>query len=98
MRKYNENLLDATRKLSLETLDKSTRTVYKLTHPSDEVSKIGSTVGKGMGIGLIALGTIAAIGGSMWGSTNSCMRTISIIHEKFRHRVPGSIPINRNQN
>lgn len=82
MKKYNKNLLDATKKLSQETLDKSAQTVYKLTHPSSKVSEIGSTAGKSIGIGLVAVGAIATIGGSAWGA-GTCLAGILTIASNF---------------
>lgn len=78
MKKYNENLLGATKKLSQETLDKSAQTVNKLTHPPNKVLRIGSTVGKGIGVGLVTVGAIATIGGSIWG-VGSCLAGILTI-------------------
>ncbi len=78
MKKYNESLLNSTKKLSQETLDKSAQMVNKLTHPSDKVSKIGSTVGKSIGVGLATVGAIATIGGSIWG-VGSCLAGILTI-------------------
>ncbi len=78
MKKYNKNLLDATRKLSQETLGKSAQKVYKLTHPSSKVSKIGSTIGKSIGVGLVAVGTIVTIGENKWG-VGTCLAGILAI-------------------
>jgi hypothetical protein len=67
MKKYNENLLKATQKMSKETLDKSMNTVNKLTHPSKKVATIGSTIGKTVGVGLIIAGSVGVFLGNVWG-------------------------------
>lgn len=84
MKKYNESLLDATKKLSQETLDKSAQTVSKLTHPSDKVSKIGSTVGKSIGVGLVTVGAIAAITGSLWGVVSGLAGILTIASNNIK--------------
>ncbi len=72
MKNYNEKLFDATKNLSHRTLDKSMKKVYKLTHPSIRVSKIGSTIGTGIGVCLLVVGSIASMGGKRWGM-GSCL-------------------------
>lgn len=67
MEKYNEKLLDATRKLSQTTLQRSNRAVYKLTHPSSKVSKIGSTIGTVVGVGFVGVGASVTASGRYWG-------------------------------
>lgn len=71
MQNYNEKLIEATKKLSKETLCKSRDTVEKLTHPSKNVSSIGSTIGGTVGVGLILVGTIRLLlGSSIWGMSS----------------------------
>lgn len=68
MQNYNKKLIEATKKLSKKTLCKSNDTVEKLTHPSKNVSRIGSIVGGTIGIGLILIGTTKLLlGSSIWG-------------------------------
>ncbi len=78
MKNYNEKLIEATRKVSQETLHKSMDTVYKLTHPSKKVSRIGSTIGKRVGIGLILAGTAGALLGHMWG-VGTCIAGVTTV-------------------
>lgn len=88
MKNYNENLLNATKKLSQKTLNKSTQTVYKLTHPSDKVSKIGSAVGKSISIGLVTVGAIAMISGRLWGAGSCLAGTVTIVSNAISRKKP----------
>lgn len=68
MEHYNEKLMEATKKISQESLRKSMNTVEKLTHPSKKTSRIGSVIGGGVGVGLILAGTTGLLlGYSIWG-------------------------------
>lgn len=82
MKRYNERLLNATKKISQETLVKSNQTIYKLTHPPQRVVKIGSAIGTSIGFCLVAVGTIAAIGGGLWG-VGSCLAGVLTIASNF---------------
>ena len=56
MKKYNENILKTTRKLSSNTLHKSRNTVKRLTDPNNQTQMIGSRIGLGAGAFLFVLG------------------------------------------
>lgn len=65
MKKYNEKLLDASKKLSQDTLKKSAKTVNRLTNPSSKVAYVGSIIGIIVGIGLLVGGLIGIILGKV---------------------------------
>lgn len=67
MRKYNQKLIDTSKKISQDSLRKSEDMVYKLTNPSNQVRKVGSAIGKTIGVGLICGGTAGILfGGGIW--------------------------------
>lgn len=65
MDKYNEKLLDASRKLSQDTLKRSAETVNRLTNPSSKVAYAGSVIGTIVGVGLLGGGLIEIILGKV---------------------------------
>lgn len=79
MKKYNEKLIEAGKKVSQETLRKSMDTVEKLTHPSKKVSCIGSAIGRSVGVGLIVAGTTGLILGRSLLGMGSLIAGVSTI-------------------
>ena len=67
MRRYNENILKATKKLSSNTMQKSKNTVKRLTNPDNNIQKLGSRIGLGAGVGLLLLGSVFMLLGKNWG-------------------------------
>jgi len=71
---YNEKILDATKRMSQETLNKTMDRVKKLTHPS----KIGSKIGMAVGTLLIIIGVVGILLGRKWG-IGSCLAGVTSI-------------------
>lgn len=76
MNKHNKILLEANRKIVQSTrrtsgdlMEKSMRTVNRLTHPPKRVNRIGSMIGGSIGVGLILYGATGYITGrGLWAS------------------------------
>ncbi|MDN3955900.1 hypothetical protein [Sporolactobacillus laevolacticus] len=80
MKKYNEKLIEATNKVSEESLRKSKSIVKKLTHPSKKVSRIGFALGGRVGVGLILVGAAGLLlGRSAWAMGSIAAGTATII-------------------
>ncbi len=75
---YNEKIMDATKRMSQETLKKSMNRVTKFTHPSKKVSRIGSKIGMAIGILLIIISILGILLGRKWG-IGSCLAGITSI-------------------
>jgi hypothetical protein len=86
MKIYNDNLINATEKVSRKTLEKSTNMVDKLTHPSKKVSRIGSTIGTIIGICLILTGVIGALLGRKWGIGSFIAGSTSVVSNAINLR------------
>lgn len=84
MKKHNERLLSRTQKLSSDTLKKSIYTVDKLTHPSPQVRKIGSAIGKTVGVGLFIAGTVGTIYGSLWGIAGCVVGVCTVVSNTIK--------------
>jgi len=74
----NEKILDATKRMSQETLNKSMDRVKKLTHPSKKVSRIGSKIGMAVGTLLIITGTVGILLSRKWG-IGSCFAGVTSV-------------------
>jgi hypothetical protein len=83
----NKELIDATKKFSEDCLKKSTKTVNTLTHPTPKVNKIGSTIGSGVGVGLILGGTtVLLLGKGMLGLGSMAAGAVTIISNTINHK------------
>ena len=61
MKKYNEKIIEASQKLSQDTLRKSADTVKKLTNPSSKATHVGSVIGTIVGVGLLCGGLVGTV-------------------------------------
>jgi hypothetical protein len=75
---YNEKIIDATKRMSQETLNKSMDRVKKLSHPSKKVLRIGSKIGLVIGIVLIITGAVNVLLGHKWG-LGSCLAGVTSV-------------------
>jgi len=75
---YNEKIMDVTKRMSQETLNKSMDRVKKLTRPSKKVSRIGSKIGMAVGTLLIIAGTVGVLLGRKWG-IGSCLAGVTSV-------------------
>jgi len=87
VKKYNERLLSRTQKVSSDTLKKSIYTVDKLTHPSPQVRRIGSTIGKTLGVGLLIYGTVQTICGSLWGIVGCVVGVCTVFSNTINYKM-----------
>lgn len=75
----NEKLMNATKRMSQETLRKSMDTAKKLTHPSKQVTRVGSKIGLAVGAGLIITGAVGIFMGHKWGIGGCIAGVTSVI-------------------
>ena len=91
MKKYNENILKATKKLSSNTLHKSKKTVNKLANPSHKAARVGACIGITAGIGLVISGVILIILNYKWGVWMSIAGVVTIISNVIQSKRTNNI-------
>lgn len=78
MNNYNEKILDATKKMAQEALDKSMERAKKLSNPPKKVLIMGSKIGMAVGTVLIIIGTVSILFGRKWG-IGSCLTGVASV-------------------
>ncbi|MCO7124580.1 hypothetical protein NIE88_02145 [Sporolactobacillus shoreicorticis] len=87
MKRHNEKLIVASRKLSADALRRSKQTVKKMAHPSKNVDQVGSRIGRTMGIGLILTGATGLfIGSGAWAVGSIAAGSATIISSVVRQK------------
>ncbi|GAA0086383.1 hypothetical protein UT300007_28230 [Clostridium sp. CTA-7] len=84
MKKYNEKLIEARKTLSRETLQKSNATMQKLTNPSEKIARVEGTIGKSLGVGLVAIGIVGVLKGRAWGIGGCVAGVTTVISNNIR--------------